>query len=62
MYGLCNPVAKFNYDIDVITDEITDVSRMDEAVSGGFLIWEMKPMDYAVYKCIGTGEDCISET
>lgn len=62
LYGLCNPVMKFNYGIGVIINGETEVSRMDEALSGKISIWEMKPMDYAVFKCIGTGGDCISET
>lgn len=36
LYGLCNPVTKFNYDIGVIIDEETDVSRMDEALAADF--------------------------
>lgn len=66
LYGLCSPAAKnethFNYGIGVILDEETDISGLDGLISDGYCLWEITPMDYAVFKCFGTDGDCISET
>lgn len=66
LYGLCSPAAKnethFNYGIGVILDEETDISGLDGLISDGYCLWEITPMDYAVFKCFGTDGDCIGET
>lgn len=66
LYGLCSPTVgsetHFNYGIGVIIDEETDTSKLDDILADGYSIWETKPMDYAVFKCIGPDGDCISET
>lgn len=66
LYGLCSPAVKnethFNYGIGVIVDEETNTSDLDKLLADGYSIWETKPMDYAVFKCVGTNGDCIGET
>ena len=66
LYGLCSPAVKnethFNYGIGVIVDEETNTSDLDKLLADGYSIWVTKPMDYAVFKCMGTNGDCIGET
>lgn len=66
LYGLCSPTEKnethFHYGIGVLIDGETDTSKLDALLADGYSLWETKPMDYAVFKCIGENGDCISET
>lgn len=66
LYGLCSPTVKdethFHYGIGVLMDEETDVSTLDKLLADGYSLWETKPMDYAVFKCMGEDGQCIGET
>ena len=66
LYGLCSPVkdseTHFNYGIGIIVDENTDVTKLEQFVKNGYSSWETEPADYAVFKCIGSDGDCLSET
>lgn len=66
LYGLCSPAVKnethFDYGIGILIDGETDVSGLDALLAQGYTLWETKPMDYAVFKCIGENGDCIGET
>lgn len=59
MYGACTPVSEesktFDYGIGVEWKDSTVVPE-------GFDVWKVKPMTYAVFKCIGNDGDCIKET
>lgn len=63
IYGLCSPASKdethFNYGIGVLLDGETDQSQLDGLLSGEYAVWETKPADYAVFKCIGPDGACI---
>lgn len=58
IYGVCAPISKesnyFDYGIGMIYD--------GEDVPEGFRVWEVTPTIWAVFKCIGTDEQCIGET
>lgn len=66
LYGLCSPAkdneTHFNYGIGVIIDDDTDMEKVEYLTGNGYSIWETEPADYAVFKCIGSDGDCISET
>lgn len=66
LYGLCSPTVKdethFHYGIGVLMDKETDVSTLDKLLADGYSLWETKPMDYAVFKCMGEDGQCIGET
>ena len=66
LYGLCSPTVKnedhFHYGIGVLIDKETDVSGLDKLLADGYSLWETKPMDYAVFNCMGKDGDCISQT
>ena len=64
LYGLCSASREnethFNYGIGVLLDEETaDATALLE---GGYTLWETKPSDYAVFRCMGADGDCIGET
>ncbi|WP_310604482.1 AraC family transcriptional regulator [Anaerosporobacter sp.] len=65
LYGLCSPTKKdsvtFDYGIGVIIDEETNVDDLDVLLTQGFSLWETEPIEYAVFKCMGTDGDCISQ-
>lgn len=58
IYGVCAPISKesnyFDYGIGMIYD--------GGEVPEGFRVWEVTPTLWAVFKCIGTDENCIGET
>ncbi|MDE7284815.1 MAG: AraC family transcriptional regulator [Lachnospiraceae bacterium] len=66
LYGLCSPAkdseTHFNYGIGVMIDDDTDMEKVEYLTGNGYSIWETKPADYAVFKCIGSDGDCLSET
>ena len=66
LYGLCSPAkdseTHFNYGIGVMIDDDTDMEKVEYLTGNGYSIWETEPADYAVFKCIGSDGDCLSET
>ena len=58
IYGACAPISKesthFDYGIGM---EFSGGNVPD-----GYTIWEVKPILWAVFKCIGVNGDCIGET
>lgn len=66
LYGLCSPVkdseTHFNYGIGVLVDEDTDTTKLKQFVGNGYSMWKTEPADYAVFQCIGSDGDCLSET
>lgn len=66
LYGLCSPTkdneTHFNYGIGVMIDDDTDMEKVENLTQNGYSIWETEPADYAVFKCIGSDGDCLSET
>lgn len=56
-YGLCAPISKeskcFDYGIGVLYSG-TDIPK-------GFSLWEVKPTEWAVFKCMGEDGQCIGE-
>lgn len=58
VYGACAPVSKesthFDYGIGM--------EYVGGAVPEGYMLWEVKPTLWTVFKCIGTTPDCIGET
>ncbi len=66
LYGLCSPTKEsethFDYGIGVIMDEDTDTEKLEELLGKGYSVWEAEPADYAVFQCIGSDGECISET
>lgn len=66
LYGLCSPTkdgeTHFNYGIGIVIDEDTDITKLDDLLQEGYSMWKTEPADYAVFKCIGSDGDCISET
>lgn len=66
LYGLCSPAkdneTHFNYGIGVLIDDDTDMEKVENLTQNGYSIWETEPADYAVFKCIGSDGDCLSET
>lgn len=66
IYGLCSPTREnethFDYGIGIILDENTDAEGAKKLLENGYTLWNAEPADYAVFKCIGTDSDCISET
>lgn len=66
LYGLCSPVKDneihFNYGIGVLIDEDTDSTKLEQFVDNGYAMWKTEPADYAVFQCIGSDGDCLSDT
>lgn len=66
LYGLCSPVkdseTHFNYGIGVLIDEDTDSTKLEQFVDNGYAMWKTEPADYAVFQCIGSDGDCLSDT
>ncbi len=66
LYSLCSPAkdseTHFNYGIGVMIDDDTDMEKVEYLTGNGYSIWETEPADYAVFKCIGSDGDCLSET
>lgn len=66
LYGLCSPVkdseTHFNYGIGVLVDEDTDNTKLKQLIDNGYSMWKTEPADYAVFQCIGSDGDCLSET
>lgn len=66
LYGLCSPArdneTHFKYGIGVFIDEDTDRTGVQRLLEKGYTKWKTEPADYAVFKCMGTDGDCISET
>ena len=66
LYGLCSPLkdneTHFNYGIGIMVDENTDTAELEHFTKNGYVIWETKPADYAVFKCVGPDGDCLGET
>lgn len=66
VYGLCSPTKEgadtFEYGIGIRVDE--DTLAFDPAAmeADGYRLWDVRPGTYAVFECIGTDGDCISET
>lgn len=66
LYGLCTPTRAgedtFLYGIGVLVDE--DTAPFDQAAfeKAGYTLWDVVPGTYAVFDCLGTNGDCISET
>lgn len=56
-YGLCAPVSMESKHFDYGIGTIYDGSDVPE----GFLLWEVKPSLWAVFKCIGKDGNCIAE-
>ena len=58
IYGVCAPISKesdrFDYGIAMEYD--------GGSIPKGYLIWEVKPTLWAVFKCIGKDGDCIGAT
>lgn len=65
IYGLCSPAKEnethFDYGIGVIIDEDTDSAGVKKLLDNGYTLWESAAADYAVFQCLGTDGDCISE-
>lgn len=66
LYGLCSPVkdseTHFNYGIGILIDEETDSTKLEQFVDNGYSMWKTEPADYAVFQCIGSDGDCLSDT
>ncbi len=66
LYGLCGPTREnethFNCGIGVLVDEDTDMEGVQRLLEDGYVMWQTEPADYAVFQCMGTDGDCISET
>lgn len=66
LYGLCSPArdneTHFKYGIGVFIDEDTDRTGVQRLLEKGYTKWKTEPADYAVFQCMGTDGDCISET
>lgn len=66
LYGLCTPTLAgedtFRYGIGVLVDE--DTAPFDQAAfeKAGYALWDVAPGTYAVFDCLGTDGDCISDT
>lgn len=66
LYGLCTPTRAgedtFLYGIGVLVDE--DTAPFDQAAfeKAGYTLWDVAPGTYAVFDCLGTDGDCISDT
>ena len=66
LYGLCTPTRAgedtFLYGIGVLVDE--DTAPFDQAAfeKDGYTLWDVVPGTYAVFDCLGTDGDCISDT
>lgn len=66
LYGLCTPTLAgedtFLYGIGVLADK--DTAPFDQAAfeKAGYTLWDVAPGTYAVFACLGTDGDCISET
>ncbi|WIV12396.1 GyrI-like domain-containing protein [Proteiniborus sp. MB09-C3] len=58
IYGVCGPVSKesthFNYGIAMKYD--------GGVIPEGYIVWDVKPTLWAVFKCIGNDGECIGET
>lgn len=65
LYGLCSPAKDnetyFNYGIGILTDENTDITKLDDFIKKGYSVWETEPADYAVFKCFGSDSNCLAE-
>ena len=65
VYGLCSPAKEnethFDYGIGVIIDEDTNSTGIKKLLDNGYSLWETTAADYAVFQCLGTDGDCISE-
>lgn len=66
LYGLCGTCGDsgthFQYGIGVLLEEGTDAAETARLLENGYSLWETKPADYAVFKCIGSDAACIGET
>lgn len=66
LYGLCTPTrdseTQFSYGIGVLVDADTDMAGVQRLVENGYCTWTTEPADYAVFRCMGTDGDCLSET
>ena len=66
LYGLCSPVkdseTHFNYGIGILIDEETDSTKLEQFVDNGYSMWKTEPADYAVFQCIGSDGDGLSDT
>lgn len=66
LYGLCTPTRAgedtFLYGIGVLVDD--DTAPFDQAAfeKAGYTLWDVAPGTYAVFDCLGTNGDCISDT
>ncbi len=65
IYGLCSPTKEnethFDYGIGVIIDADTDSAGVKKLLDNGYSLWKTTAADYAVFQCLGTDGDCISE-
>lgn len=65
IYGLCSPTKEnethFDYGIGVIIDGDTDPTGVKKLLDNGYSLWKSAAADYAVFQCLGTDGDCISE-
>lgn len=66
LYGLCTPMrdgeTHFRYGIGVLVDGDTDMAGVQRMVEDGYSMWKTEPVDYAVFRCMGSDGDCIGET
>lgn len=65
LYGLCSPKKdaenNFSYGIGVLLDEDAAGFNENALIQAGYAVWETEPAEYAVFKCMGSDADCISE-
>lgn len=65
LYGLCSASGEsethFNYGIGILLDGDTDLWGADRLLDRGYTLWETKPADYAVFRCMGEDGACIGE-
>lgn len=58
VYGVCAPISK---ESDYF-DYVIGMKYNGEFIPEGYRIWEVKPTLWAVFQCIGSDAQCISET
>ncbi|MBQ2957286.1 MAG: AraC family transcriptional regulator [Clostridia bacterium] len=65
LYGLCSPKVDddgcFRYGIGIPADDSVHLPDAEALSAEGFAVWNTEPAEYAVFKCIGTDGDCITQ-
>ena len=66
LYGLCAPTKAgedtFGYGIGILLDAETGDFDPETMEKAGYSLWDVKPGTYAVFDCVGSDGDCITET